>query len=313
MRNYITHESALHYWNFPLAQQFFAKQIAMSGRTQLLVLDRSNMFTKDGYTTRLYSGQLPSKALTRIDKVDVVSPGLMFVQLAGKLDIHQAIILGTLLCSCPNGPRSEPLVTSKELQTFLDSMNKYYGLPNARTAIKYVNDRACSIMEVFVALFLSLPNHLGGLGLKGGYFNYKVELDPRGSAALGQGVCYIDYCFPDAKIACEYLGDEHKNTVDNDSVRNMALARMGYRVVTVTKSQLYHPEKLDQFLQQLAEMHGTKIRIRSKKYETAHRRICELLPRMSYPIDTIDAINQPQSSNFPSKKIVMSGRAQKPL
>ncbi len=146
-------------------------------------------------------------------------------------------------------------------------------------ALKYMKDDACSIMEIFVDMFLGLPNFMGGLGLKGGVFNYEVILSSESAVAIGQDRCFIDYCFPSARIAYEYQGTDHNTSIDQDSSRMMALRRMGYNIITVTKSQLYIPEKLQQLLRYAAKTHKTKIRLRSKSYAESFQRIHTLLPR----------------------------------
>lgn len=305
MKAYLSHESALEFWNFPLAQQFFARHITLAGGggPQYTVLHKHDIFVKDTVPTHLCSLKLTKDSFVVINKVHVVSPKLMFVQLVNKLDLHEAIILGNLLCACPEGPRSEPLITKSALENFVLAAKGHNGLPRARMALQYVEDRSCSIMEVFVGLFLSLPNHLGGLGLKGGCFNYIIQLDRQGAAALGQDSCYVDYCFPAKKIAFEYLGETHKNTLDFDSARNMTLTRLGFTVITITKSQLYNPLKLSQLLDQAADLCGAKIRIRTKKYVTAQLRIRELLPKLSDRSGSLDLSHHISSGVTGTKKL----------
>ena len=134
-------------------------------------------------------------------------------------------------------------------------------------------------MEVFVHLFLSLPNQFGGLGLSGGVYNHKVSLDERAQAVMGQQACYIDYCFPELKIAYEYQGDQHNRTVDQDSRRMQVLRSLGYNVVTITRSQLYVPQARNHFFEFVLKLHDVRQRIRTQKYEQNLERLHELLPR----------------------------------
>lgn len=295
MKTYLSNESALQYWNFPLAQKYFATRMALADTSHYMVLSKADRFTSEGATCHVCSTKIPKKSLIIHGEIGVVSPSLMFVQLTQNLDIFESIILGTLLCSCPDGPWSTPLVDKAELLKFARVAKGLRGQEKALNALKYIKDRACSIMEVFVDLYLGLPNYLGGLNLQGGIFNYKVELDTEGSVALGQSICYIDYCFPKEKIAYEYLGDGHNSSVDYDSGRNMALKRMGYHVITITKSQLYNASKLSQILHEASDVHGKKIRIRTEKYKTSRQRIQQLLPRPNANINAVDLANQTSS------------------
>lgn len=303
MKKYISNQSALQYWNFPLAQQFFAAQIALATETQYIVLNKRDRFTSGGTTPRLCAAKIPKNGLIISENVGVVSPELMFIQLASTLDIHEMIILGDLLCSCPDGPRSNPLMRKSKLLAYVQQAEGHHGRKKALTALKYVKERACSIMEVFVDLFIGLPNSLGGLGLKGGIFNFKVELDPEGAAALGQKTCFIDYCFPETKIAYEYLGDSHNNSIDYDSVRNMALHRMGFQVITITKTQLYNHLKLNQLLRQAAKISDARVRIRTENFAVRQRRIRDLLPRSVDNTNICSSIQQEvikgQGNNLP--------------
>lgn len=213
--------------------------------------------------------------------IALVSPALMYVQLANELDILELILLGNLICSLPNGPYSRALITKTKLINFAKSAVGLNGRKKALRALQYVTNDACSIMEIFLAMFLGLPQSLGGLGLKGGVFNYRLSLDDEGFAAIKKNSCFIDYCFPKEKIAYEYQGGVHSDTIDQDSSRIMALTRQKYTVVTVTKSQLYDPNKLSQLLLHAMYLHKVRKRIRSKSYNKNFQRLRHLLPSAS--------------------------------
>ena len=83
MKAYLSHESALEFWNFPLAQQFFARHITLAGGggPQYTVLHKHDIFVNDTVPTHLCSLKLTKDSFVVINKVHVVSPKFMFVQL----------------------------------------------------------------------------------------------------------------------------------------------------------------------------------------------------------------------------------------
>ncbi len=299
MKRYISHMSALKYWDFPLAQSYFEPKFSLNGTEQFTVTHRSQRFSHNKVRSHICSRELPKGSFTQTNGIDVVSPSLMFVQLATELDIHELIILGNLLCSRPYGPYSKPQLTKTKLLNYVRAASGLSGRKKALRALNYINNDACSIMEVFLAMFLSLPHALGGLGLKGGIFNYRLSLDDEGINALKKDTCFIDYCFPKEKIAYEYQGEIHSNTIDQDSSRIMALTRQKFTVITVTKSQLYDPGKLSQLLFHSIQLHNVEKRTRTKRRELYLHRIRELLPSQdNKPVksETLETVTHPLES-----------------
>ncbi|MDI9470169.1 MAG: DUF559 domain-containing protein [Bacillota bacterium] len=280
MATYISHFSALNAWNFPLAHQYFSAEIERAGWKQLTVFRREERRRINGVFPSLCDSRYANHGLIFENGNAIVSPELMFVQLAVQLDLRQTIILGHLMCSHLKGPVSQLCFRKERLLTFVQQAEKLHGSSQASRALQYVEEGACSIMEIFLHLFLSLPNHMGGLGLSGGVFNYEVTLDAKAKAALGQQSCFIDYCFPELKIAYEYLGEQHNRTVNQDSLRTQVLRSLGYNIVTVTASQLYTPLSREHFFAFVLKQHGVYQRIRTEKYELNLQRLHELLPRL---------------------------------
>ena len=223
MKSYISHESALKLWDFPLAQQYYQLGNNPGEIEHVTVTEKRFRFFSDRYKIHVCSTPLPKSSFACANGLDLVSPPLMFVQMANELDIIELILLGNLLCSLPNGPFSKAVTTRQKLINYAKSAEGLFGRKKALRALKYVSNDACSIMEIFLAMFLSLPRSLGGLGLKGGVFNYPLLMDGESFAAIKKNQCFIDYCFPKEKIGYEYQGEIHNSSVDQDSSRIMAL------------------------------------------------------------------------------------------
>ncbi|NLJ70496.1 MAG: DUF559 domain-containing protein [Clostridiaceae bacterium] len=279
MRKYLSHFSALRYWGFDMAQQYFKAEMDEKNFEQYLVLNPKYRFNTETAKSYLCIKKIPKSGLIINNGISVVSPELMFLQLATELNILQTIILANLLCAYPNGPLSKPLMRKERLSAFADKAAGLYGRPKALRALQYTQNGAGSIMEVFVHLFMGLPHNLGGLGLQGGLFNYRIELDKESSLALKQKNCYVDYCFPKIKMVYEYQGEYHNETIDQDSSRIMALNRMGYTVKTITKTQLYNLNKFNQLIRYIAKKHKKRIQIRTDNYQSNFLRLRNLLPR----------------------------------
>ncbi|MDI9469264.1 MAG: hypothetical protein QM296_03565 [Bacillota bacterium] len=274
-----THYSALRYWNVPLAHRYFAKEIEQAGAKQLTAYGSPEELRRIRSPVSQCTQPLPPRSLIRTSDGVFVSLEMLYVQLAATLDIWQTIILGDLLCAFPAGVYSRPQVTPRQLREYARQAKGMYGRRQALRALQYVKPNANSCQEVFVDLFIALPHALGGLGIKGGCFNHEVILTDAEAAAMRADRFYIDYCFPDAKIAYEYQGRHHDNTTDRDTRRNLALSRLGYQLVPVTRSILYVPNQLSLFLQQVTNIHRIRLQIRCDQYERGLHRIHELLPR----------------------------------
>ena len=271
--------SALRLWPIPLAHQYYANAISLADGRERMVFSKKERFTMDGKRTSICTSELPANSIAIRDGIKVSTPGFTFLQFAQIFDIIETIILGDLLCSKPKGPLSRQTICKSELLTYVLNAKGIPGRKRALRALQYIKDDACSVMEVFVDLFLGLPSSLGGIGLKGGIFNHEVVLDKENAKAIGQDRCYIDYCFPLEKIAYEYQGAVHNTSVDQDSNRMTALSCMNYRVITISKSQLYNREKLQQLIKYVTKTHNFRIRQRNKSHESHFERIHALLPR----------------------------------
>lgn len=90
-----------------------------------------------------------------------------------------------------------------------------------------------------MALFLSLPRRLGGMGLGPVELNVPVGLSPQGRRILGADNAMPDLLFPSASLDVEYDSSAHHlgpEEVLRDKNRQLALQASGVEVMPVTGS-----------------------------------------------------------------------------
>lgn len=276
---HLSHKNAFEYWNTVVPMDFFAEKIIPEKPPTFLVRSNKERFFNAKGSTYVYTGALPDDALD--DSVGVVSPYLMYMQMAKYLNLHEMIILGYLLCAQSQESRYYTFIRKDNLVKFVKAATNYPGRKKALLALPHVKDGAASIMEIFLHLFLGLPNHLGRLGLKGGVFNYGIALNDAGKKALKQNICYVDYYFPEKKVGFEYQGMFHNDSMDSDAVRFAALKHLGHDVLNVTKIQVYNPAIRQQFFQVALDMLDQKLQIRTEKYSVNLQYLHRILPRGS--------------------------------
>lgn len=284
MNTYLSHYSALAHLPLQLAKEYFANEIAKAPAVEVTVFEKKHRYRRKGKKVHFCSLKVSSKYKRYYNGQAVVSPELLFLQLAERLNIHQLILLGTLLCAKNDGPLSSPLTTQKQLQACTRRLVGHHGRPKALRAIKYIKDNCCSIMEAQLGLFLSLPNLLGGYAFKGWVYNTPIRLNAECRKALGKKYLYPDISFPKHKIILEYQGADHdtQTVVDEDSARTLALESMGYTVITVTKSQLNNLNRFKLLVIHLAKLLKKRIRIRTHKFAKALVNLRSLLPRTRF-------------------------------
>lgn len=283
MKKYLSHYSLLKESIYPLCHKYYADIIEHLEKTEYTVRNRGDIGEGGNNKYYLLTQKVPPNSFIVKNDIAQVAVGLMFIQFAKGFDLFETIILGNLLCSHVDKPLSKLCMKKDDLMAYVVSAKGVYGQKKALRALTYVQEGACSIMEIFVQMFLRLPIFMGGLGLNGGLFNYRIDLNSNNTRILNQSVFFVDYCFPKEKIIYEYQGEHHNYIVDKDSVRSIVLRSMGYQIISVTKTILYDPHALIIFLKEVAKIHGIRFRIRTKKFETSIARIQELLPRIKDP------------------------------
>ncbi|GAB1476539.1 hypothetical protein MASR2M70_13730 [Bacillota bacterium] len=216
----------------------------------------------------------------------VASPELVFLQLAGKLDIHRLILLGLQLCSHPVGRPDEAVTTRLKIKSFAEKAKGHRGRRNALRALKYIQDGSASIVESILYMVLSLPHALGGYGLNGAVFNYEIKLNDESGKRLGQKRCFVDLYYKQAKVGVEYDSFAHHNSPKEqgkDALRAAILERQNLGVMNLSTIQLYDRYACRDFAYNLASRLRKRIQIRTKAFDEMHTKLRSLLPRENLP------------------------------
>lgn len=206
---------------------------------------------------------------TSCPAVYVVSPELLFAQMATQLSMLELIQLGFELCgaySLCTGEQGffehEPYTSVKSIGRFLDSMGKCAPV-KAATALRYVLDGAASPRETQLALLITLPRHKGGYGLPQPNMNSKIAVPGVAKHLIPKSHYVCDLLWPDHHVAVEYDSDSFHTgaqKIAEDSARRNALDMLGVSVVTVTNAQLKKIDEMDRLARTLSRRLGRRLR-----------------------------------------------------
>ena len=194
--------------------------------------------------------ELPRGSILLIEPdVCMVSPEMLFLQLAYGADVLDAVQLGFELCGIYSYPfqiqrdfsERAPFVSRRAMDRFLESQEGVPGVGAARRAMRYVVEGSASQMETACAMMLGLPYRLGGLNFPKFTINQKIEISKRLQAEMGRTQCFCDLAWFDRGVVFEYDSNAYHvgaERIAADSDRRNALLRMGYKVVTLTGNQM---------------------------------------------------------------------------
>lgn len=175
-----------------------------------------------------------ARALYRIaDDVYVCSPELAFVQSAAALDKIDTVRLGCELCATYSIDRHarrgffqrNAITTREKLGAIVCENQGANGIKTARWALDHVLDRSASPAETKVALALTLPCKIGGMGLPQPSLNRFIPLNAAEQKALNRSYFLCDLYWEQAKLAIEYDSDaEHSGSerIASDAARRNA-------------------------------------------------------------------------------------------
>ena len=299
MKLFITHDSALAYWqsaycrrtatnaywkhlpSLPLAREtidfeLLARKgisvnplhITVGKHEQLIRRQNIRAHTREGPVLSGSFEPLPNLAGPLDRDIQVATPELAFCQTALHMEFAETVLTGYELCAgyrknpfTGDTDKRDPLTTARALQDYAARYDRQPGAKAARRAARYVcPGKAASPMEVALAMLLTLPRMEGGYGLPQAVLNGEVVIPGRDRKA--DFLAYHgDLVWPEQRLVVEYDSNlYHRDPAQLaiDAERRNAMQDAGWRVTTITWSQVLNPGKMDIAAAQLARALGVK-------------------------------------------------------
>ena len=191
------------------------------------------------------ANEFPQGSFLKIsDGIYVVSPHLLFLELATRIDLIELIYLGSQLASKyvitddeQGFVKSTSLFSVESLLLYLEKMDGYPGIKKARCASKYIVGKGESPMETCSVLLLTLPRRLGGFGIPKPVLGYEIDLDPVKYMEYPKSSLRFDMLWKEARLDVEYdsmqFHSSQKKLIE-DSMRRNIIRSLKYDIITIT-------------------------------------------------------------------------------
>ena len=194
----------------------------------------------------------------------VATPELAFCQVATDARFAETVKFGYELCSSfvlsellASPDHREALTSPETLRKYVEHSAERRGIKVARKAVQYVRKGAESPMEIAVSMLLTLPRMYGGYGLPAAELNREIVV--RSRAGGWQHTYRGDLVWPKQRVIVEYDSDLHHSRqaeLSRDALRRNALQDAGWRVIAMTKDQVFDEAAMDEAAAQLARALG---------------------------------------------------------
>ena len=257
------------------AEQMLADEMERNGiheRPHHLLVNRSYRgYKRDDIVVHIANNALPPRALIKASRsLYVTSPELTFIQIAasGELDEMELALIGFELCGtyvlddswdgCTH--TDTPLTSVLKISRMIDALPGYAGVERAHKALTHVADGSNSPMESVLAMLVSLPTRMGGLGLGPIALNHPV--------ATPLGPRRPDILFTKHRVGLEYKGKEYHSVeaVGRDDRRQNKLTGSGVTILNVWYEDLVNEHLFEQFITDLFRTLSMRKRIRVKGF-----------------------------------------------
>mgnify|MGYP006981053539 FL=1 len=206
----------------------------------------------------------------------VVSPEVLFLEMAAQLSGIELVKLGYELCGVYSLPMSQPnyagtprgysrrkaLTSVARLTAHVASQSNNRSVKKARWALRYVLDGSASPRETELSMLMVLPRKLGGYGLRKPEIRHEFATSSEVLLFLSGKSTAFALHWPDAGLLLRYGDRAHKGN-DGDRKRNRHLVSLGVAgsmVLHVTNRDIRHAESLDEVADAVARCHGRHLR-----------------------------------------------------
>lgn len=223
-----------------------------------------------GVVCHTLTSGLPAGSICAIaPKLGIVSPELLFLQMAPRLTFAQLVALGMELCGSyglvpgsSDGFERRLAVTSVgRMSAFLVLCDGMHGVVRAREALPWVIEGSRSPMETTLTLLLTLGRRRGGARLPVPTLSRCARSEDSCHAASSQERHDIDLAWREQGLAVVFDGDlEHSvdTRCEHGAERAKDLRAMGWKVVVVAPDQVTDDEKLSLLNRQIARLLGRR-------------------------------------------------------
>ncbi|NLZ56100.1 MAG: hypothetical protein GX900_05510 [Clostridiaceae bacterium] len=287
--------SAVRYWNIPFIDAAVCVEDFLEGLTHVTVYKYRQRYRKAGQRVGYCRIPTPGKYFYRDEErgILVASPELTYMQIVKDIDIHLAILVAICFCAYPRGMYSEPLTTPRKLRDCARALKGMRGRRKALRALKYAKEGCNSPREALVFMALSLPNALGGMGLRTLRFNrrfvFRAKSTRRGAEPVER---FADFALEKYKVVIEYNSLTHHASAEaqmKDVRRQMEFASLGFECVNMYTSQMSDPSDFEQFaLYLFSQVLGKRLRIRIPRFWQMRLRIQELIVEPPIEPEVVD-------------------------
>ena len=244
-----------------LESSFFRETLPV----HVLVPDKRCSRNATNLACSVRTNAFPIRSFYKINSdVYVISPELLFIESAARMDFVELVRLGCELTAsffmdpfCDDGVMERPpLIRSSELARYIDEMKGYRGAKKAARAADFVLERSASPMEVRLGMLLTVPRRLGGFGLPKPIMNQRQSIGYYANGAYHDHVVF-DLFWKKARLDVEYDSDQFhagRAKLTSDSIRRNAIRSHGFKVISVTSSEFASVQRMTNSAKSIASI-----------------------------------------------------------
>jgi len=241
--------------------------LRLSKPLHIMVGEKSDTIRMRNFQSHVSSIKLPFGSFIEVDKnLAVCSPELTFLQMASKLSLVGLIQLGYELCGTYRIDRTNtpergfrddiPLTSIDKLTSYINKVEGFKGIKNARRALGFICMNSASPMETVLAILLCLPYRMGGYSLPKPSLNSAIKVP---STSHIEYKC--DLFWPKTKVAVEYDSDAYhtgSDRINQDAIRRNALLAAKINLIIVTRKQIYATNAMNNIAYNISKLVGKR-------------------------------------------------------
>lgn len=164
-----------------------------------------------------------------------------------------------------------PLTSVAKIGALLATLKGHDGVKFARRVLELVQDGSHSLMETAMALQLTGPRRIGGVGLPQGTLNCKIE--------TSVGSRWVDLGWKDLRVGIEYQGKKWHQDAERDDRRRNKIAGTGMNLFIVRYKDLSEIDMFNSLVEGVARTLGVRARVRDKDFRPRQRALwAKVLP-----------------------------------